>query len=324
MAMSAMGSLGEALPELEGGHHESLGEWESGIHEHHEGEAEAEQFFGGLARLAARAVRSPTFRRLAATAARSALSGLGALVSGSDSEALHEYEYEAAALHEEELSPIRRVYSDALMEHLGSMAAETESEAEARAHVRAMVPLAARVVPRAAPVIRRAAPGLIRGTTSVLHTLRRSPTVRPLVRAIPAIVRGTAVSLARQVAAGHPVTPRGAVRLLARQTARVLGNPRLGVQAYRRSRWLDRRYHTLARSYPGAIPSYRRYPLYYPGGPWRGSVTGGPAGVGGVPTYRPGIGGTAGMPVDLARAGLRPARGARWGRCCCGCCCGCR
>jgi hypothetical protein len=318
--MHSLESLGEALPELEGGYHEALGESAAAIHEHHEGEAEAEQFFGGLARVAARAVRSPAFRRLAGRAARSALSGLGSLLGES------EYESESELEFEDELSPIRRVYADAMMEHLGSAAAEAESELAARRHVRAMVPLAARVAPRAAPVIRRAATGLVRGTTGVLQTLRRSPATRPLVRTIPTILRGTAVNLARQVAAGRRVTAQGAVRQLARQTARVLGNPRLGVQAYRRSRLLDRRYHALVARRPGLIRSLRGRIVAHPGtGPRMRPVVGG--GGGGA---SPVAGGVGGMPADLVRAGAAPGpgyqrRGYGHGRprgCgCCGCCC---
>jgi hypothetical protein len=81
---------------LEGGYHESLGEVESAFHEHHEGEAEAEQFFGGLARLAARAVKSPAFRRIAASAAKGALSGLSSLLDPGASETESETETEAS------------------------------------------------------------------------------------------------------------------------------------------------------------------------------------------------------------------------------------
>jgi hypothetical protein len=309
--MHSLESLGEALPEWEGGFHEALGESAAAIHEHHEGEAEAEQFFGSLARVAARAVRSPAFRRLAGRAARSALSGLGSLLGESESELESELEFE------DELSPIRRVYADAMMEHLGSAAAEAESELAARRHVRAMVPLAARVVPRAAPVIRRAATGLAHGATRVLHTLHRSPTTRPLVRAIPTILRGTAVNLARQVAAGRRVTPQAAVRQLARQTARVLGNPRIGVQAYRQSRVLDRRYHALAARRPGLIRALGGGIAAHPGSgaPARPVVGGGPS---------PLSGAVAGMPADLVSAGASPGPGYRRGGhgCgCCGCCC---
>jgi hypothetical protein len=157
-----------------------------------------------------------------------------------------EFEWEM----EGELSPLRRVYSDALMEHLGHAAKEAESEAEAEAFIGAMVPLAASIVPRVAPAIMRAAPNLIRGVSAVARTLRRSPTTQPLVRTIPTIVRRTAANIAQQVGQGQPVTPSTAVRTLARQTARVLSSPQQCVQAHRQSRVLDRRFHRAAM--PGA------------------------------------------------------------------------
>ena len=103
-----------------------------------------------------------------------------------------------------------------------------------------------------APTIMRAAPRLIRGVASVARTLRGSPATRQLVRTLPTVVRRTVASVARQTAAGQPVTPRSAVRTLARQTAGVLGSPRQAVQAYQRSRTLDGAYHgTTADTYAG-------------------------------------------------------------------------
>ena len=117
-----------------------------------------------------------------------------------------------------------------------------ESEAEAEAFIGALVPLAARLIPRVAPTILRAAPGLIRGAAQVARTLRTNPVTRPLVRAVPTIIQRTAAIIAQQVGQGQPVTPSTAVRTLARQTARVLSSPQQCVQAYRRSRVLDRRF----------------------------------------------------------------------------------
>ncbi|MFN8453545.1 MAG: hypothetical protein U0401_02560 [Anaerolineae bacterium] len=237
----------EALPELEE-EYEYEGEWE--------GEFESEEFFRRLAGLARRAVQSPALRRVGLTAARTALrAGLGPQVGGlvgnllpqSEFEGEFEWEAEGEAEWEEEVNPIRRVYPDALMEHLGHAAAEAESEAEAEAFIGALVPLAARLIPRVAPAIMRAAPRLIRGATRVVRALRRSPTTRPLVRTLPTVVRRTAVSMARQAAQGRPVTPQAAVRTLARQTAQVLGSPQQSVQAWRHSCALDRRYHRAVR-----------------------------------------------------------------------------
>ncbi len=238
------------------------GEWE--LEGEWEGEFEEEAFFRRLAGLARSAARSPALRRVGLTAARTALrglgdaggalagpagrqlgAGLGRTLSGllPAREAEGEYEFEGEYEEEAEVNPIRRIYPEALMEHMGHAAAAAESEAEAEAFVGALVPLAARLVPRAAPTLMRAAPGLVRGLAGVARTLRRSPTTRPLVRTLPTVMRRTATSLARQAAQGRRVTPQRAVRTLARQTAQVVGTPRQAVQAYRRSCALDQRYH---------------------------------------------------------------------------------
>lgn len=240
----------EALPEFEG-------EYEL------EGEYESEEFFRQIAVLARRAAQSPTLQGLARRARQAALAGriagltLHPLVEpalppprpvpaevrratiavGGPPEREWEWELEG------ELNPIRRVYPDALMEHLGHAAAEAESEAEAEAFIGALIPLAARLVPRIAPAVMRAAPNLIRGATRVARTLRANPTTRPLVRTIPTIVRRTAVQMARQAAQGQAITPTSAVQALARQTGQVIGSPQQSVQAWRRSCALDRQYH---------------------------------------------------------------------------------
>jgi hypothetical protein len=257
----------EATPQLEW---EYEGEWEGEYEGEWEGEyeGETEAFFRRLAGLAQRAARSPALRRVGLTAARTALRGLGDVggaLAGSGGRQIgaqagrylsgmlpqREGEYEFEDEYEEEgeyeVNPIRRVYPAALMEHMGHAAAEAESEAEAEAFIGALIPLAARAIPRAAPSIMRAAPGLVRGLAGAARTLRSSPTTRPLVRALPTVVRRTAATIARQSAQGRPVTPQQAVRTLAQQTARVIGSPQAATQAYRRSCALDRRYHQQAR-----------------------------------------------------------------------------
>src|SRR5690349_5008575 len=66
---------GESESELEGEYEQEYEEeWEGEFEA--ESEAEAEAFFGRLASLAQRAVRSPALRRVGLAAARSALGGL--------------------------------------------------------------------------------------------------------------------------------------------------------------------------------------------------------------------------------------------------------
>src|SRR5262245_28166397 len=254
----------EALPELGG---------------RYTGQQESEQFFGALAKVARgglgwiTAPGSPQ-RKLALWAARQALNrglpALGGWVGGRVGSAADqrlgasigtraaswlgshlpqqegEFEWESQA----EVNPMRKIYPDAMMEHLGHAAAETQHEAEAEALAGAMVPLAAQIVPRAAPAILGAAPGLVSGLAGVVGALRQNPETCALVRAVPAIVRGTAVNLANRASSGAPISPQAAVRALAQQTLRVLGSREQAVRAFQRSRALDARFHRFATHRP--------------------------------------------------------------------------
>ena len=180
--------------------------------------------------------------------------GLGSLLGGlgeEESEMEMELEGEGGSLGEfeeefeweAEANPIRRVYPDALMEHIAHVATESESEAEAEAFIGALVPLAAQLLPRVAPAIMRAAPRLIRGISRVTRTLRRNPSTRRLVRVLPNVMKRMVGQVARQSRRGRPVTPRTVVRALGQQTRQVLSSPAACRSALVRSRQLDRRYH---------------------------------------------------------------------------------
>jgi hypothetical protein len=113
----------------------------------------------------------------------------------------------------------------------------------------------------------RVVPHLTRGVSQVARTLFRSPATRPLLRAVPNIAKRTTADVARLAARGRPITPRTALRLLARQTARTLSSPRQTVTAFRRSRALDHRYHRAARRLIGrgtatAAPTIPRQSIY--------------------------------------------------------------
>jgi len=124
---------------------------------------------------------------------------------------------------EQEWNPARQARALALMQRLGARAAVTANEAEAEDFVAAMAPLAAALRPSLAPFLLRSSPQMARGLVGAMHTLRRRPATRPLIRRFPAIVRGAVDSLARRAAQGQRLTPGVAVRTLARQTARGLG-----------------------------------------------------------------------------------------------------
>lgn len=263
-------------------------------------ELEQEQFFGALARIASRAASSPALRRVALDAARTAL---GALSGGDESELESEFEDE---LGEHELSPIRRVYPDAMMEHLAHEAAEASSEQEAAEAFLPLIPLiGAKLLPlamKAAPIVGKLAmkgigklaskglgqlakrgasrlarqglrqarqslgrrgpalvnqfmrnsPHMTRAVQNMSRKLYRNPRTRPLLRTMPAIARRASAQLLRGAARGTPITPKTAVRALARNAARVIANPSASVRAFQRSRSLDRSFHSSPAARAGA------------------------------------------------------------------------
>jgi hypothetical protein len=240
----------EVLPELGAGYEPEF-----------EGDFESQQFFGSLANLARRGagwITAPgsSQRRLALSLARQAFNrGLptlrqtfGASTADWLGGLLPQEEFEAELEGEFELNPVRKIYPDAMLEHLGHAAAATQSEAEAEALAGAMIPLAAQLRPEAAPVLMRAAPGLVSGVSGLVQGLRRNPATQPFVRVVPAIVRRTAAGVAQQAVRGTPVTPEAALRMLAQQTLRLLGSPQQSARAFRRSRALDGLFHRSHRS----------------------------------------------------------------------------
>jgi hypothetical protein len=247
MAIERSAPLNELLPEL-GSAGMALRESVS-VHEASgESEAMTDRFFG---RLALYSEAPPALRELALSAGRMALSGLGSLPTGPDVAREDELEVSPLArVYPDQarrggLSPLDRVYGgrDAviMMERLARVASEGKSLARDEPLLGALVPLAASLSPRVAPLVVRATPGLMRGVTRVGRALLLQPRLRPLVRTLPTIMRRTVAQLARLAAASAAgraarPTPRTAVRILASQTAGVLGNPHLAVSAWRRAR----------------------------------------------------------------------------------------
>jgi hypothetical protein len=214
------------------------------------GESESgEEFLGGLSNWTSRqwnALQTPgTWQRRAALAAAKA--------------ALPSQEAEGEEESEWEINPVRKVYLDAMMEHLAHEAAHAESEAEAAEEFLPLVPMVAskllplaakalpkvagKVFPRIASAVTRATPQLTRGVSNIARTLYRNQRTRPLVRTVPTIARRTVTTLARQAASGRPVTPAGAQRVLAQHAYRVLSRPQETVRVLRRNSLMDQRFH---------------------------------------------------------------------------------
>ncbi len=177
-----------------------------------------------------------------------------------------EEEFESGRDGEFEVNPMRKIYPDAaeaLTEHMAHMAAEAESEQEAAEQFLPLIPmvagrllpLAARALPRAikalpriARAVQRATPLLTRGVSTITRALFRNQRTRPMVHAIPNIARRTVASIVRQAAAGRPVTPHAARRMLVQQTRRAFSNPRQIRYIVRRSHLLDGHAHRMAGS----------------------------------------------------------------------------
>lgn len=198
----------------------SMHELESGLHELHESELESE------------------------------------LEAEFESESEFESEFETETEHE--LSPIRRVYSDAMMEHLAHEAAEAENEHEAAEHFLPLIPMiagkllpmaaralprVARAIPRIARAVHRVTPQLSRDIGRITRAFYRHPQRQRMVRLVPSIARRTVYQVARSAATGRPLSPGAAVQVLRQQARRVAAAPQVQNQTAQQSTVLDRQYH---------------------------------------------------------------------------------
>jgi hypothetical protein len=265
---------------------EGLGEQELEL----ESELEMPEMFGlgDITNWASRqwgAVRRPgswqnTAVRLADRAILSAAPDIGAAIGGSrgqqigkalqsaglavipenwrESELEGEFEHE----FEGEISPVTRIYPDAMMEHMAVAAMEAENEHEAAEGFLPLIPLiagkllpmaaklapkiAGRLLPQVARSISRLTPQLTRGVGNLARTLYRNPQTRPLLRTIPSTARRAVTAIAKQAMAGHPVSPRGALQVLARTNHRMLSSPKLVNTVMQRGNLLDRQAHRLS------------------------------------------------------------------------------
>jgi hypothetical protein len=191
------GALGRAATSVLGqGEFEFEGEFEGELEEEYEGEEEGEEFLGTIAR------------------------GIGGLLGGQGE---FEEEYEG----EEEAAPATR--AEGLGELMAAVASQARTEAEAEAMIGAATVTVISARDRA--ILRSVLPHMVRGAAVLTRILRRRRDTRPVVRAVPTIVRRTSRTLVRQAAAGQPVTRRAAARVMAAQTGRVLSSPRICTRA---------------------------------------------------------------------------------------------
>ncbi len=231
----------------------SIGAFESELES--ESMYESEAFYENVAAAAQEGRAYRPLALLAMKAARAALSQGGAPDPEGEAEAEQMAAWESLGSYHETFNPHEAAPAALLMEHLGHAAAEAESNGESFAFLAPLLPLAAKalpllaksvlpkLLPKVAKIVTRVAPKLFNGLKGIAKTLRSNPAGKALVRTLPRVMQRTITDIARQTAAGQTVTPQRAVQTLARQTAQVLGNPRMVVQCIRRASTVDRNFH---------------------------------------------------------------------------------
>jgi hypothetical protein len=213
-----------------------------------ESEDEAEQFFGGLKKFLKK-VPWKQIAKIAAPIVGTAIGGpFGTALGGLASKALGEGEFEdemetegegeQEMVHEIAAHPL--THNEAVAEMMAEAASLEAHEGEAEAMVGAATLTV--ISPSDRRALRRVLRHLVRGSAVLTRILRRRRSTRPLVRAVPSIMRRTVKDLKRQAARGVPITRRHAARAAAKQVRRVLGSPRAAAAAITRNVKVSRAY----------------------------------------------------------------------------------
>jgi hypothetical protein len=121
----------------------------------------------------------------------------------------------------------------ALGELMAAAASRAATDMEAETQIGAATAIV--LSPADLAALRNVLPNINRGVAVLTRILRRRPGTRDAVRAIPTIIKRSAVSLRRQSANGRPVTRQNAARTVASQTRRVLGTPSVCARAIQRN-----------------------------------------------------------------------------------------
>jgi hypothetical protein len=248
-----LGGLGNVLGGLLG-EGEALAESESEFEfeDELEGEFEGEQFFGGLFKKL-----GPILKKVAKVAApmvgTAILGPAGGALGNVVSNALGEGEFEGEFESEFELEAedesefegegeeeaASEIANHPMTEYeaMAEFMAEAASHAGGQGEAEAMAGAAMVTVlsPRDRRALRRLLPHLIRGAGVLTRILHRHRATRPVVRAVPTIMRRSVRQLKRRAAAGKPITRRTAARTTAREVRRVLGSRKLVGTALKRN-----------------------------------------------------------------------------------------
>jgi hypothetical protein len=126
-----------------------------------------------------------------------------------------------------EVSSSPEAYEMALTEVLAAEASHTASEAEASALLGTALPVTIRIM-SGRRALRRVTPRLVYTNAQLVRGLRRSgPDGPQLLRLVPTIQRRTVASLLALARGGRTISPQSVGPIMAAQTARVLGTPRI-------------------------------------------------------------------------------------------------
>jgi len=188
-----------------------------------------------------------------------ALGGLASKALGEgeyedESEAETEAEGEQEMVHEIAAHPL--THNEAVAEMMAEAASQEAHAGEAEAMAGASTVTV--ISPADRRALRRILPHLVRGTAILTRILRRRRLTRPVVRAVPSIMRRTVKDLKRQAARGIPITRKRAARAAAKQVRRVLSSPRACAAAIARNVKVSRAYKRPRRRMRAGAQSRRR------------------------------------------------------------------
>jgi hypothetical protein len=116
--------------------------------------------------------------------------------------------------------------AEAMLEHMGRIAAGAESDERARSALGAALPLMQQLAgPVAGPAVRRAAPRVRRAVVNAGSQLRRLPATRNLAAILPLALARVGRQLRRAARAGRTPTAQQVMRLVAAELGSMLANP---------------------------------------------------------------------------------------------------
>ena len=244
-----------------------LGEGEDEYEFESEFEDEGEAFsFGSIGKFLKKA--APILKQVAKVAAPivgTAIGGpfgtaLGSIASKAlgegEFEGEYEDEFEGEAEMVHEIASHGLTHNEAVAEMMAEAASHELHEGEAEAMAGASVVTV--ISPKDRRALRKILPHMVRGTAILTRILRRRRATRPMVRAVPTIMRRTVKELKRHAAKGVPITRKHAARVAAKQVRKVLSSPKACATAVARNVKVSRSYKRPRRRAGAAMRRRRR------------------------------------------------------------------